>query len=52
MPSMDRPITSVKPSAPPVMVQSALRWPCIAPCVRASSVLGPGVSDSPMTAIR
>jgi len=48
MPNMERAMTATKPNAPPTMVYSALRRPCNAPCVSASSPLGPGDKESPM----
>ncbi|MOA47212.1 hypothetical protein D3C78_1698280 [compost metagenome] len=52
MPSIDKAIKAMKPTAPPAMVHRALRCPCNAPWVSASNVLGPGVIDRPMTATR
>ena len=52
MPNSDRPISTTKPTAPPAMVNSVRRHPCKAPWVRASRLLGPGESDSPVVASR
>src|SRR6185369_16306608 len=48
MPNMHSAMTRMKPIRPPVIVNSVLRPPCSAPCVKASRPLGPGVREIPM----
>ena len=52
IPNMHRAIIRKKPVAPPMMVNSVLRLPCMAPWVSANRPFGPGESDRPMQAIR
>jgi len=52
MPNIDSAMTMTKPTAPPKMVNNALRRPCSAPCVNASRPFGPGDSDRPVAASR
>ncbi|MNN41795.1 hypothetical protein D3C81_1559350 [compost metagenome] len=51
-PNMARAIRALKPNTPPTMVNNVRRAPYRAPWVRASRLLGPGVSDRPMLASR
>jgi hypothetical protein len=52
MPNIDSAITATNPNTPPAMVNKVLRRPCMAPCVSANSLFGPGESDKPMEASR
>lgn len=52
IPNIDNAMMTVKPTEPPTIVKRVLLWPCSAPCVSASKLLGPGDSDKPTEATK